>query len=242
MNAMPSDETAIAESVLNVHVAIADHLAKLSEQGKDFEAARNEIVRHNAEISKFERARDASRGAAEEVNHKIVSSLREFGISAKDAANLKARRNGHLEDADNFQSLIDDLVAVRKYAELKASAVALNYMGERKQALDAAVAYLETVVLQRIPAELFMLIELVAERAASGDSVLYNTDPSADQPLSFAKREVFKLLGAQVVKRNPGIGSASILPPVPGDVASFKLSPLRLAKLNAEIVQESGIQ
>lgn len=242
MNALPSDETAIAESVLNVHVAIADHLAKLSEQGKEFEAVRDEIVRHNAEISKFEKTRDASRGAAEEANQKIVSSFREFGISAKDAVKLKATRNGHLEDAENFQSLIDDLVAVRKHAELKTAVAAANYMVERKKAFDAAVAYLESAVLQHLPAELFMLIQLVAEQAAMGDSVLYNHDSSVDQPLSFAKRQVFALLGRQVLKMDSGIGSALILPPAPEAVASFKLSPFQLNKLSAEIVQESGVQ
>lgn len=242
MTTVQQENVVKAAAIAGLPEAIAESMKTLAAHQLEFETALAEIRRHDEEISRFEKARDASKAAADEANAKIRSDYKAFGINAKEAIKLKVARNGHMEDAENFQALIDDIVTVRKSSELKAHKAAEAYKDARRMVRTAAAGFVESVLMQRLPAELFMFIELTAEIASLRESVLFNTDPTVHSPLDFALREVSALIHRGIKQRNPDAGTASILPAAPESIGGFGKSPLQMQALMNEVAAAEAVQ
>lgn len=215
--------------------AIAGPLQELAKCQTEFENAFAEFQMHGEEIAKFTKARDAAKAAAEEVNAKIRGEFKTFGISAKDAVKLQSARNGHLDDAENFQMLTDDITAVRLSSELAASIAAAACITARMLARSAAIKYLEEVLIQKLRPEYFMLIELTAEFANSGYSVDFNMDPTVRTSIEFSLREVSRLINLKTKERNLEQGSSLFLPPPPSSIGDFIKSPLEIKALAEKV-------
>src|SRR5574343_360238 len=78
-----------------------------------FEEGRLELTRHSEAIERFEKCRDASRQAADEENLALRGLFKVLS-SPKEALKRQAARNGYLEDAGNFQALIDGATQAKK--------------------------------------------------------------------------------------------------------------------------------
>lgn len=211
--------------------AIAGSLQELAKCQTEFENAFAEFQKHGEEIAKFTKARDAAKAAAAEVSAKIRAEFKMSGISTKDAVKLKSARNGHLDDAESFQMLTDELTAARLCSELAACRASAACFKARKLARSAAIEYLNEVLVQKLPPEYFMLIELTAEFVDSGDSVDFNMDSTVWTSIEFSQREVAKLINLKTKVRNFDQGSRLFLPPLPSSIDDFIKSPLGLKAL-----------
>lgn len=211
--------------------AISTSVEAMQGAQQAFEAARANLARHDDEIAKFAGARDAAKQEAEAVNAKIRTEFRSMGLSTKDAVKLKAARNGHLADAENFQMLVDDLRSIRTSHELAAHEAAAAYVGLRRAARQAALARLTDLLASRLPDEFLLFVGLVAEEARLGDSTLFNSDSSVHEPIEFALRELNGKLRQTVKDRGEVPDSSVILPPAPDGVRQFVISPIRVKQL-----------
>lgn len=196
-----------------------------------FENAMANLKRHDEEITKFAGARDAARQEADAVNAKIRGFFQSFGLSTRDAVKLKAARNGHLDDAENFQMLVDDLAAVRNSHELAAHEAAANYASLRRDARLAALRHLTGVLDAMVPEEFLLFAGLTAEEARLGYSVQFNSDPSVHEPIEFALRELNSLLRQMILGRPQLPNSSVLLPSLPDGLRQFVISPIRLKQL-----------
>lgn|GEM_PF-3226003 len=235
MTTVQQENAVNAAAIQGLVEAIAEGVKKMSAHQLEFETALAEIRRHDEEILRHEKVREASKAAADEANAKIRSEYKAFGINAKEAVKLKVARNGHLEDAENFQALIEDVLIVRKSSELNAHRAALGYKAARKMVRASAVAFLESVLTQRLPAEFFVFVELSAEIAALGDSAHYSADPTVHSPIDFALRELFALIGAEIKQRVSAASYSHLLPKSPEGIGGFGKSPLQMQALMKEV-------
>jgi hypothetical protein len=200
-----------------------------------FEARRAEVMQHEESIARFEKCRDASRQLADAENGKLRTLLKAMA-SPKDALKHQAARNGHLEDVENFQALADEQRAVKRRSVLELSKAATALFYARLAVTDTAITYLQGVLFDSLPEGYFQLIQLMAEKASSGRDVLFRNDPTVTEPLDFACREVGKQIRDQLKgSRHFHLGSSSLLPDPPPDIASLILSPCQMNALQAEI-------
>lgn len=236
-------ENAVKEAAIaGLPEAIAASMETLVAHQLQFESALAEVRRHDEEISRFEKARDASKAAADEANTKIRSEFKVFGISSKEAVKLKSLRNGHLEDAENFQALIDDILSVRKSAEVQAHESALAYKSAKREVRDHALKYLEGCLANTLSPELLMFVELTAEMAGAGESILFNADPTVHEPMEFATRRVSALISSALKVRDSKFGSSSFLPESPSDIGSYGKSQLQIIALKRQIADAQSVK
>lgn len=201
----------------------------------EFEEARLELTRHNEAIERFEKCREESRQAANEENLALKGLFKALS-SPKECLKRQAARNGHLEDAENFQDLINEANLAKKHLAIELSKVASLALDRRNAVRMAAIEYLQEAFIERLPVEYFQLVQLLCEQASAHESSLFNADPTAGMPIDFAIREVGRLVSCHIKGRpDSGLGIASILSDQPSGLRSFVLPHARLHQIEAEL-------
>jgi hypothetical protein len=222
--------------------AIADHHEKLVAHGQAFEQAIAETQTLDKRIAEFNAQIDASKMAADEVSKKIRAQYKSEGTGAREAVKLKAQRRANLEEVEDFQWIVQDATREKARAELPAICAANEYLVAADAVLRKADSYLESVLIESLPVELRMFIQIKVEVAQRGLSDLYGADPTVKTPIEFALRELANRLRVEFKSPNPAYGIGGFLPPYPESICSYKKSPLEIKKIKDELAALEGEQ
>ena len=222
--------------------AIADHLEKLVAPRQAFEQARAETQTLDKKIAEFNAQIDASKMAADEVSKKIRAQYKSEGTGAREAVKLKAQRRANIEEAEDFQWIVQDLVREKSRSELSAIRAANEYMCANDAVIRQADSYLESVLIESLPVELRMFIQIKVEIAERGLSDLYRADATVNTPIEFALRELAKLLRIEFKAQKPAYGIGGFLPSHPESIGSYKSTPFGIKKLEDELAAMEGEQ
>jgi hypothetical protein len=205
-----------------------------------FEHAKSEIFGMDERIVEVGKWIKAARSVADAANAESLAILKTVGSTPKDVLKAKAKQRGALEDIETFKSVIADVEINKKHWELKAHQAANAVRSARDAVRNSAIASLKESLPGVLPPELFMLVQLIREIAASGDSTEFNTHPFIKTPLEFALREVSMIITGAVPDKLSDLGMSAILPPLPSCLSDFGKSPISMQKLADELAHEGA--
>lgn len=209
-------------------------LKELEAETARFEQAKSEMLALDERIAEVRTWITAARSAADDANAECLNILKVKGATPKDALKQKAKHRGALEDIETFNSVISDIENERSRVELAAIRAAGAVRSVRDITRNKAIEALSCALPSKLPPELFMLVELIADRANSGDSVSFNVDQIVD-PLEFALSRVSKTISAAIPVRRHDLGLPACIPPAPSRLGHFFKSPIQVQKLADEL-------
>ena len=210
-------------------------LAALDAETDNFERAKTEISENEERIAEAYKWIEVARAAADEANAESLAKLKTPGCTPKDVLKQKAKQRGALEDIETFKSVIADVEIEKKRGELKAHQAANAVRSARVKVRDSAIEALKKALADRLPPELFMLVELISEVASSGDSFEFNANPLINSPLEFGLHEVSFVIREAIPGNRHDFGLRMILPPSPSGMDTFGMSPIRTQLLANEL-------
>lgn len=208
-------------------------LKELEAETARFEQAKSEMLALDERIAEVRTWITAARSAADDANAECLNILKVKGATPKDALKQKAKHRGALEDIETFNSVISDIETEKSRVEIEAIRAANAVRSVRDRARDDAIEALSCALPGKLPHELFMLVELLADRASSGDSVAFSVDPIFD-PLEFALNRVSTMISAAIPVRRHDLGLPECIPPAPSRLRHFYKSPIQMKKLVEE--------
>lgn len=223
-------------------VVLPPLLVVLEAKTASFKHAESEIFGRNERIAEVGRWIEAARSVADTANAESLAILKTVGSTPKDVLKAKAKQRGALEDIETFKSVIADVESDIKHWELKAHQAAGAVRSAHDAVRDAAIARLNDAVIEGLPPELIMLVQLIAEVSRSGDSALFNVDPTVKTPLDFALREASIIILAAIRANLHDVGACAILPTLPPSLDLFGKSPMQIHRLTQELLHQGGAQ
>lgn len=213
---------------------IRPHRQTLDGDAQAFEQARTDIEQSEATIHRFTQAVASANADALTLRDEIVELYRKGGTT-KDAVKLKAKQRDALENAEIMASLVADGQIARAKAQLAASQAATDYVRHCNSASMALEEHLAQTVIDKLPDDLWLLIDLIANNAHRGLSALYNARDDLFDPDGFALDRFGLLLAAARPDKSPRLPAHTLIRVAPEGIAGHIQTPMERRGLEREL-------